>query len=237
MSPAFFMNLLSIILIDIVLAGDNSVVIAMAVQSLPKDKKLKGIFFGSAAAVILRIIFTFFAAQLLCVSFVKLIGGVLILWIAVKLMADNGGTHEAQKKPVTVLSAIWLILVADITMSLDNVLAVAGASHGNLFLLIFGFALSIPLVVFASTLISNLMQKYPFIMWIGAAILGKVGAEMIITDPIIISKILVPANVVIHDHGTIVPAHWLTWVCEILGVVGVIAITYFQQKKAKSLTT
>ena len=180
---AFLSSLLSIVVIDLILAGDNAVVIAMAVRSLPHEQRKKGILFGAGAAVLLRVVLTFFVAQLLNVSYVKFIGGLLILWIAVKLFVE-GAPEDGQERPATTLwQAIKIIVIADITMSLDNMLAVGGASHGNVFLLLFGLGLSIPFIVFTSNLLSTLMDKYPIIIYIGAAILGKVGGEMLVTDP------------------------------------------------------
>jgi YjbE family integral membrane protein len=234
-SPGFFLNLLSIILIDIVLAGDNSVVIAMAVQTLPAEKRTKGIIFGSMAAVLLRVFFTFFAAKMLLMQFVKLAGGALILWIAVKLMDDGKAGELGQKNADTVWKAVWIIIIADITMSLDNVLAVAGASHGNLFLLIFGFGLSVPLVVFTSSLISKLMGKWPVIMWIGAAILGKVGGEMMITDGFIIRNLLEPAHLTEIKSSVIHANHYLVWIVEFLGVAGVILVAWLSRRSKKQV--
>jgi YjbE family integral membrane protein len=173
---------LSIILIDLVLAGDNAVVIALAVKSLPRQKRLIGVAFGAGFAVALRVVLTFFVAQLLAINYIKFIGGVLIFWIAVKLLMQDVEAEEGGKEATTMFSAIWIIVVADVTMSLDNILALAGASKGNLFLLLFGLILSIPLVVFTSTLLARLMDKYPIIVYLGAAVLGKVTAEMIFTD-------------------------------------------------------
>ena len=184
----FFAALLSIILIDLILAGDNAVIIAMAVRSLPRKQRRKGILLGSGAAVLLRVVLTFFAAQLLQTPYVKFIGGLFILWIAVKLFVEGNPGEEVHREANTIWQALWVIMVADITMSVDNVLAVAGASKGNLFLLLIGLGLSIPFVVFTSSLLSMLMDKYPYIIYIGAAVLGKVGAEMIITDPVIVEQ-------------------------------------------------
>ena len=181
----FVTGLLSIVLIDLILAGDNAVVIALAVRSLPRVQRRRGIAFGAGAAVILRVILTFFAAQLLQINFIKLIGGMAILWIAVRLFVEGAPQEEVKKEAKTLAQAVWIIIIADLTMSTDNVLAVAGASKGNLFLLIFGLALSIPFVVFTSNLLSILMDKYPAIIYIGAAVLGRVGGEMIITDPFV----------------------------------------------------
>ena len=191
----FLTGILSIVLIDLVLAGDNAVVIAMAVRMLPKSQRFKGIAFGAGAAVVLRVVLTFFVSQLLQIKFLKLIGGAVILWIAVKLFVAGGGEEGADNEAKNIWQAIKLIVIADITMSTDNVLAVAGASHGNLFLLLFGLALSIPLVVFTSKLFALLMDKYPIIILLGAAVLGRVGGEMMITDPWV-ENLLHPGKVV-----------------------------------------
>lgn len=184
----FIAGALTIVLIDLLLAGDNAVVIALAVQRLSARERWAGIAVGSGLAVILRVGLTLFAARLLQISFLKLIGGALILWIAVKLFKDADPNLKAEAAP-DFWRAIRFIVIADITMSIDNVLAIAAASKGNFYLLIFGLGLSIPLVVFTSGLLSILMERYPFIIYLGAAILGKVGAEMIMTDPFVIGML------------------------------------------------
>jgi YjbE family integral membrane protein len=181
------MTWLGIIIIDLVLSGDNSVVIALAVHSLPPDKRMKGILIGTLGAVATRVGFTWFASNLMQTPFLKLVGGLLILWIAVKLLVEQVGTEANVKKAESLWHAVWIILVADVTMSLDNVLAVAGVSGGKTLHLWLSLGLTIPLVVFASTLISRLMDRYPLILYVGAAILGKVGGGMIITDPGLVS--------------------------------------------------
>ncbi len=206
----FCVGFLSIVLIDLVLAGDNAVVIALAVKNLPPKKKKKGIIFGAGAAVALRVAITFCVAQLLMVSFIKLAGGALVLWIAVKLLVEGAPEEKFQKEATTFGQAIRIIVIADIIMSTDNVLAVAGACKGNIFLLIFGLALSIPFVVFTSTLLSMLMDKYPIIVYIGAAVLGRVGGEMIMTDPFTV-KLIEPGKV-------------LQYSVEVIGAVGVIVV-------------
>jgi YjbE family integral membrane protein len=178
----FIFNAFSIVLIDLILGGDNAVVIALAVRALPKQQRLRGVAIGAGAAVALRVAITFFAAQMLQVRFVQLAGGVLILWIAVKLFADAGDAAAEVRNASSFWRAIAYIVIADLTMSTDNVLAVAAASHGNLGLLLFGLGLSIPFVIFTSTLLSRLIDRFPAIVYVGAAILGKVGAEMILTD-------------------------------------------------------
>ncbi len=174
--------ILQIVLIDIVLAGDNAVVIALAVRQLEKKERFWGIVIGSAMAVVLRVGLTFVASQLINMDYVKIAGGGLILWIAVKLLRENTGDAKEHAAAKHLWQAVWLITVADITMSLDNVLAVAGASKGSFGLLLFGLGLSIPLVVFTSSLLSKLMDRYPIIVYIGSAVLGWVGGGMIMTD-------------------------------------------------------
>lgn len=188
LSTEFLLAGLNIVFIDILLAGDNAVLIALAVRQLtPRDRRV-GILVGAAGAVVLRIVLTFFATKMLAVPLLKLVGGLLILGIAVKLLKDDAEHHGGGKEASTLLQAMWLILVADLTMSLDNILAIAGASKGHIELVIFGLALSIPFVVFASNWLSGLMGRYPLIVIFGAAILGKVGAEMILTDPWVVAR-------------------------------------------------
>ncbi|MDA8125918.1 MAG: TerC family protein [Deltaproteobacteria bacterium] len=179
----FLTAVMSIVLIDLVLAGDNAVVIAMAVKNLPGRQRLWGIALGSGGAVLIRVACTFLVAQLLNMQFIKLVGGVVIIWIAVKLLTEGAKEKGSCRECGSLWQALWIIIVADMSMGIDNMLAVGAASKGNLFLLLFGLMLSIPLVVFMSNLLSRLMDRYPLILWAGAAILGKVGGEMIITDP------------------------------------------------------
>jgi YjbE family integral membrane protein len=213
---AFFSALMSIIVINLILSGDNAVVIALAVRNLPKKQRMWGIILGSGLAVLLRVVLTFFAAKLLLISFLKFFGGALILWIAVKLFTSG---HEDEN--IEAASGLWqavkVILVADLVMSIDNVLAIAGASKGNMFLLLFGLGTSIPLVVGTSTLLSMLMDKYPIIITLGAAILGKVGGEMIITDPWI--------------HKTFHPAHWMDYAMQAVCAVGVVLVGKYLVKR------
>ena len=183
---AFLMAMLNIIFINLVLSGDNAVLIAMAVRNLHKSNRVKGMIFGTGAAVVLRVILTFFVALLLKISFLKLVGGLLIFWIALKLFTE-AGSGENVKQATTLKQAIQIILVADLTMSLDNVLAIAGAAGGSLFLLIFGLVLSIPIVIFTAQLLSMLMDRYPIIIVLGAAILGRVTGEMVMTDSAIVA--------------------------------------------------
>jgi YjbE family integral membrane protein len=176
------LRVLAIVWIDLSLAGDNALVIAMAVRSLPTRQRRIGSALGAAAAVALRVGLTFVAAQILNVQYLKLSGGLFVLWIAVKVLVDASDPPDAEIKPRQLLQAVWYIVFADITMSTDNVLAVAGASGGNFELMLFGLALSIPFVIFSANLLAELMNRYPILIYAGAGILGQVAGEMILTD-------------------------------------------------------
>ena len=206
----WFLAIVKILAIDIVLAGDNAVVIALAVQRLETKERKWGIIIGSGMAVILRVGLTYVASQLLSLNYIKLVGGLLILWIAVKLLLESSEGAKGKGEARNLWQAVWLIAVADITMSLDNVMAVAGAAKGNVGLLVFGLGLSIPLVVFTSNLLAKLMGRYPVIVYLGAAILGEVSGDMIMTDRIIVENF----------H----PAPWLVHSVEGLLAVGVILV-------------
>ena len=160
----------------------------MAARGIPKERRKVAIAAGAGVAVILRVAITFVAAQLLAQKFVQLLGGAVILWIAVKLFLDTSPEGASELTTVSFWRAIQFIVLADLTMSLDNVLAVAAASKGNIYLLIGGLGLSIPFVVFTSNFLSILMEKYPVLVYGGAAILGRVGGEMIMTDPFIVHQ-------------------------------------------------
>ena len=205
----FVLGFLSIILIDLILAGDNAVVIAMAVRSLAPKQRRRGIMLGAGGAVVLRIGLTFVAAQLLTFSMVKFLGGALITWIAVKLFVEGAPEDKFQRQAKTLGQAVVTVMIADLVMSVDNILAVAGASKGNVFLLIFGLGLSIPFVVFTANLLSTLMDRYPVIVYLGALVLGRVAGEMMITDPMI--------------QNLLHPGPWTEYAVQAFFAVGVIA--------------
>ena len=181
----FLLSGLSIVLIDLLLAGDNALVIALAVRSLPERERRIGIIGGAGVAVILRVALTSVAARLLEIDYLQIAGGLLILWIALKVLIDASTPPDRTPAPKHFWQAIWYIVVADLTMSTDNVLAIAGASKGNFWLIAFGLAVSIPFIVLSSTLLSKLMDRFPVLLYLGAGILGKVGGDMILTDPIV----------------------------------------------------
>jgi YjbE family integral membrane protein len=180
-SQAFWLGLLKIIGVNIILSGDNAVVIALAARSLPAKQQKQAVFWGAGAAVVLRIILTIFAAALLSLPWLKLIGSLLLFWIGVKLLIpeDDGDEVEASEHLMT---AIKTILIADLVMSLDNVIAVAAAAGGSYVLLILGLAISIPLVIFGATLLIKLMERFPIIITAGAGLIGWVAGEMLVAD-------------------------------------------------------
>jgi YjbE family integral membrane protein len=179
----FILNGFKIVLIDLLLAGDNALVIAMAVRSLARKQRRLATACGAGVAVALRVTLTAVAARLLLFPYVQIAGGLLILWIALKVIVDASDPPDAAPAPRKLAQAVWYIVVADLTMSTDNVLAVAGASKGHVGLILFGLGLSIPFVVFAANLLAALMDRYPALIYLGGAILGQVGGDLILTDP------------------------------------------------------
>src|SRR5499426_4254337 len=180
-SQAFWIGLLKIIGVNIVLSGDNAVVIALAARALPAKQQKQAIFWGAGAAVVMRIVLTIFAVALLTLPWLKLIGAALLLWIGVKLLVPEEGGDDVDASD-SLIAAIKTILIADLVMSLDNVIAVAAAAGGSYVLLILGLAISIPLVIFGSTLLLHLMERFPVIITIGAGLIGWVAGEMLVAD-------------------------------------------------------
>jgi YjbE family integral membrane protein len=180
----FWTGLWQVIIADIILAGDNAVVIALAVRSLPERQQFWGRIFGAFGAVALRVAFVWLVSWLLQVPFLQLAGGVMLLWIAWKLVSQPPASEDEAhvKAGATLWQAVWVIVVADVVMSFDNVMAIAGASHGHMGLVIFGLLFSIPLVVMGSGLLSNLMKRFPVLIWLGAGLLGHVAGHMMLAD-------------------------------------------------------
>ncbi|MGH6820290.1 MAG: TerC family protein, partial [Methylocella sp.] len=185
LSPAYLLAILEVIWVNILLSGDNAVVIALACKSLPDNQRRIGILLGSAAAIVLRIIFAFMVTWLMSVPFLQAAGGALLFWIAIGLARGNGGAHNV-KAHETLWYAVRTIALADAVMSLDNVVAIAAISRGDHWLFIIGLILSIPLIVGGATLISNLLDKLPMLVWAGAALLGWIAGEMIAKDPALV---------------------------------------------------
>jgi YjbE family integral membrane protein len=178
----WILSWIKIVIIDLTLAGDNALVIAMAVRTLPARQRRLGILWGALGAVVIRIVITFVAAQILQLPLFQLAGGILLIWIAFKLLREDGGGETKGKHATTLWEAISVIIVADLIMSIDNILAVAGASEGNAILLIFGLGLSIPIVVIGATFIATLLGRYAWLVFVGAGILGEVAGKMAIDD-------------------------------------------------------
>jgi YjbE family integral membrane protein len=187
-SAAFWAALGSIILANIVLSGDNAVVIALAARSLPAQQQKKAIFWGSGAAIVMRIVLTLIAVEMLRWPYLKIVGGLLLLYIGVSLLVEDEDGEGTEERGGGLLSAIRTILVADLVMSLDNVLAVAAAAKGDTPLLVIGLAISIPLIIFGSTLLLKVMERLPIIITLGAALLGFLAGEMIFTDPALTAR-------------------------------------------------
>jgi YjbE family integral membrane protein len=209
-SADFWIGLLKIVWINIILSGDNAVVIALAARSLPPAQQKKAVFFGSAAAVALRIALTVVAAKLLAMSFLQIVGGLLLLWIGVQLLMDEEGGEQESTGTGSMMAAVRTILIADLVMSLDNVIAVAAAAKGDMVLLILGLAISIPLVIFGSTLMIRLMERFPAIIVLGAALIGWVGGETIVSDAAL--------------HSIVVDYPWLHYTAAALGALTVIGL-------------
>src|SRR5437867_4565514 len=182
MDPEFWMRVVGIVVIDLTLAGDNALVIALAVRTLPKPQQLWGRIWGTAGAVGLRLAFIAVATYLLSVPLVQLVGGLALLWIAFKLVHKESGVEGHVREGGSLREAVWIIVVADAIMSLDNVLAVAAAAHGDLRLVVFGIALSLPIVVWGSGLLATLMNRFVWVIWLGGGVLGYVAGEMILKD-------------------------------------------------------
>jgi len=180
-SQAFWIGLLKIIGVNIILSGDNAVVIALAARSLPAKQQKQAVLWGAGAAVVLRIILTIFAAALLALPWLKVVGSLLLFWIGVKLLIPEDGDDDIEASE-HLLTAIKTILIADLVMSLDNVIAVAAAAGGSYVLLILGLAISIPLVIFGATLLIKLMERFPIIITAGAGLIGWVAGEMLVAD-------------------------------------------------------
>ena len=222
-SPEFWIALLQIIGVNIVLSGDNAVVIALAARGLPAEQQKRAVAWGSGAAVVMRIVLTIVAVQLLLLPYLKLVGAVLLLWIAVKLLipAEESKGHGTASSSLA--SAVRTILLADLVMSLDNVIAVAAAAKGSTVLLILGLAISIPLVVFASRLLLTLMDRVPVIITLGAALLGWVAGEMAVTDPVAKGWVDAQAAFLYNAASAVVPA-FLHYAASAAGAIGVVLV-------------
>ncbi len=185
LTPQFLISVLEIILINILLSGDNAVVIALACRNLPDKLRRQGILWGVLGAIVLRIILTYFAMSLLNYPWLKVIGAVLLIWIGIKLIVGDENAEHEVKASDQLISAIWTILIADLVMSLDNVMAVTAAAKGNLPLIIFGLVISIPLVIYGSQIIMRLIERMPLLVPAGGGLLGYIAGDLATDDPVV----------------------------------------------------
>ncbi|WP_455925577.1 TerC family protein [Pseudomonas putida] len=183
--PAVWTALLQIIAIDLLLGGDNAVVIALACRNLPRQQRRKAIFGGVVGAIALRVVLLFFAMQLLSLPYLKLVGALLLLWIGIKLLVQQDDGHGEIRGDVHLFNAIKTIIVADAVMSLDNVLAVAAAGAGNIYLVSFGVLISIPVIVLGSRLVLAAMERFPVVIQLGGALIGWIAGGMAVADPVV----------------------------------------------------
>lgn len=215
----FLVSLLEIVGVNIILSGDNAVVIALACRSLPKRQQRWGVALGSAAAVVLRIVFTIFVVFLMTVPYLKLAGGALLFWIGYQVLQPSD--DEAKVNAADhIFGAVRTILVADAIMSLDNVIAIAAAAHGNHLLLVLGLVISVPMVVYGATLLIRAIERFPIIVYFGAGLIGYIGGEVAIGDPAVAPWL--------DDH-----AHWSHIAAPLAGAALVLAIGRLGQLRAR----
>jgi YjbE family integral membrane protein len=236
---SFWVAVFQIIVVNVILSGDNAVVIALACMHLPRTQRLWGMVLGAAAAVLLRIVFTLVVAQAMNYPFLKLIGGILLLWIAVKLVAEDAGSRDDNvEKANTLWHAVWIVTVADIVMSLDNVIAIAASAETaatavdpanalsmKMTLIVFGLATSVPLIVAGSAMLMALLERFPILVWAGGALLGWVAGDIMIKDDALL-KVL-PA-------ATLEQLHVLAAVAGALFVVAVGYLLLRSRRAARS---
>ena len=237
--PTFWVALGKIMWINILLSGDNALVIAMACRGLEPKQRLWGMIFGAGAAVVLRIIFTFIVVTLMSLPYLKLVGGLALLWIAAKLLVPEHEDDEGVQSAAHLWAAVRIVVVADIVMSLDNVIAVAAAAGGSVPLLVLGLAISIPLIVAGAALIMALLTRLPILVWLGAALLGWIAGDVIATDPAIEPKL---AALFSGPFGTkldsiltsinIAHGHSSEFVMAVLGLIIVLVVGGLWRKRA-----
>jgi YjbE family integral membrane protein len=221
MDSGFWIAVAQIILIDILLGGDNAVVIALACRRLPESQRNKGIFWGVFGAIGLRVVLIFFALQLLAMPYLKVVGALLLFWIGIKLLLpEDGDEHGSIEGSTTLVGAIKTIVIADAVMSLDNVIAVAGAAKGSMALVVFGIVVSIPIIVWGSKFVLKLMDRFPIVITLGGGLLGWIAGEMIFTD------------IVVKPHVEHLPT-WAHYGAAAAGAILVIAIGTMIAKRKK----
>lgn len=215
---SFWVAVAQIIMIDILLGGDNAVVIALACRNLPAHQRRRGIAWGVAGAIGLRVVLIFFAIHLLALPFLNIIGALLLLWIGVKLLGcDDGGDHQVASC-TTLFGAVKTIIIADAVMSLDNVVAVAGAAHGNMALVVFGIAVSIPIILFGSHFVMRLMDRFSMVITLGAGLLGWIAGQMVLNDALL------------KPMTSDLPG-WVPVICSLAGALFVIGVGKFRGRR------
>lgn len=236
-STQFWLSVLQIVWIDLLLSGDNAVVIALACRSLPEKQRKLGIWLGAGAAITLRIIFALIVSYLMALPFLKVVGGCLLFWIAIKLAVGEEGGHDGIESSDSLWKAVRTIAIADAVMSLDNVIAIAAASRGHPELFIFGLLLSIPLIIYGSQMIINLLIRFPILIWAGAALLGWIAGEMIVSDVAVLEwwrtampSLVSPVPVEVNPTG-LGPAPLPHYGAAILGAVIVIAASWLLRSR------
>ena len=222
-TPQFWVAALEIVVINILLSGDNAVVIALACRNLKKRQRRLGIFYGVVGAVILRIILTFFAVQLLLLPYLQLVGAALLIWIGIKLIAEEDGDEHAVEASDRLIAAVKTVIVADLVMSLDNVIGVAGAAKGSLLLLVFGLVISIPLVVVGSQIIMKLIERFAWLVVAGGGLLGYIAGEIATDD----------ASVKPWIDARLPQLHWIA---PTAGVAIVVAVGVWLTRRASKKT-
>jgi YjbE family integral membrane protein len=185
-TPEFWLRLFGIGVLNLLLSGDNALVIALAVRTLPRRQRIAGQLWGALGAVVLRLLFVGIVSALLRIPFLQFAGGAVLVWIALRLVRPEVEGEGNVRHGTSLLEAIWIIIVADVTMSLDNVLAIAAAAHGDFTLVMFGIGLSLPIVVWGAGILARLMNRYVWIVWLGGGLLGYVAGEMMLEDPLIV---------------------------------------------------
>jgi YjbE family integral membrane protein len=230
---AFWVGLAKIIGVNIVLSGDNAVVIALAARSLPPKQQKQAVLWGAGAAVVLRILLTFVAAEALKWPWLKLVGAALLLWIGVKMLIPEDSGEDVSASD-NLIAAVKTILIADLVMSLDNVIAVAAAAGGSTTLLILGLAISIPLVIFGATMLIKVMERWPVIITIGAGLIGFVAGEMAVTDPAIAGWV---KDTFAHvNDRPVLGGLSLELLCGLIGAAFVVAVgLWFAKRKEAAI--
>lgn len=233
-------TVLQIIGINIVLSGDNAVVIALACRGLPDNRKRMGMVLGAGVAIGLRLVFIFIVQQLLAVPLLKFVGALLLFWIAVKLLTEEeGDAHNKIGETDQLWHAIRTIAIADVVMSFDNVIAVVAAAKGSFWLIVFGIGISVPLIIFGATLVMWLIERFPLFIWIGAALLGWIAGEMLVDDRLILqwlagnASLVTSVPVTIENPVGLKPTGLLHYTAAIVGTIFVVALGYLLRRRAE----